>query len=701
MNGTPAPHRLDALLNPRSIALVGASPRADSAGLAMVEMSRIDGYRGKVFAVNPRYERIGDLPCHPSLAALPETVDHVVIGLANAQLEQGLEDAIAHGARAATIFATAQLDETASPRLAQRLARRARDAGIALCGPSSMGFYSRRIGLRVAGFPSTAGLREGGIVFVAQSGSAFSALAHNDRRLGFLACVSSGMELATTAADYLDWAVAQPETRVVAFFLEQVREPHRFMAALERADARGIPVVVLKVGRTARSAAMAVSHTGALAGSDLAFVAMCRRHGVLLVEDLDELAATLLMFDQGRRVGPGALASIHDSGGEREMIVDIADRLGVPFAEITEATRAAIAPHLDPGLVAENPLDAWGTARDYVDRFAAELGALVADPNVAIGVFFSDVREQYWYSQGIIEATRRVTRAASKPVVIATNYSKTFNHELARGLAAEGIPVIEGSRETLLAVRHAFAWRDRRAVARAPSQAAPAPAPATVAAWRARLAAPAPLDEHDGLAMLADFGVPVVATRRVGSLAEAQLAAAAIGFPVALKTAAGHAHKSDVGGVHLALAGPAEVERAYRDLETRLGAQALVCAMAPRGVEIGLGAVIDPDYGPVVVVSAGGVLIELLADRVAALAPFGADEAAALIGGLRAARLLQGVRGAPPADTAALARAVSAFSTMVAALADELAEIDVNPVIAGPHGIRAVDALIVRKPRST
>lgn len=699
MPETSTPHRLDALLNPRSIALVGASPRPDSAGLAMVEMSRIDGYRGRVFPVNPRYGRIGDLPCFPSLAALPETVDHVVIGLANAQLEQGLDEAIAHGARAVTIFATAQLDETASPRLAQRLARRAREAGIALCGPSSMGFYSRRIGLRVAGFPSTAGLREGGIVFVAQSGSAFSALAHNDRRLGFLACVSSGMELATTAADYLDWAVAQPQTRVVGFFLEQVREPHRFMAALERADARGIPVVVLKVGRTARSAAMAVSHTGALAGSDLAFVAMCRRHGVLLVEDLDELAATLLMFDQDRRPGPGALASIHDSGGEREMIVDIADRLGVPFAAITDETRAAIAPHLDPGLVAENPLDAWGTARDYIDRFAAELGALVADPNVSIGVFFSDVRERYWYSQGVVEATRRVARAATKPVVIATNYSKTFNHELARDLAAEGIPVIEGSRETLLAVRHAFTWRDRRAA----QHASPPPAAdaAKVAAWRARLAAPIPLDEHDGLAMLADFGVPTVATRRAGSLAEALQAAAEVGFPVALKTAAGHAHKSDVGGVHLGLADPGALERAYRDLEMRLGAPALVCAMAPRGVEIGLGAVIDPDHGPVVVVSAGGVLIELLADRAAALAPFGADEAAALIGELRAAALLRGVRGAPPADVAALARAVSAFSTMVAALADELAEIDVNPVIAGPHGIRAVDALIARKPRST
>ncbi|MBL8698533.1 MAG: acetate--CoA ligase family protein [Alphaproteobacteria bacterium] len=691
------PHRLDPLLSPASIALVGASPRAESAGLAMVEMCRIDGYAGRVHPVNPRYQRIADLACHASLAELPGRVDHVVIGLASAQLEAALEEAITHGARAATIFATAQLDVDTEPRLARRLAHRAREAGIALCGPSSMGFYCRLAGLRVAGFPSPPGLRAGGIVFIAQSGSAFSALAHNDRRLGFVACISSGMELTTSAADYLDWAVAQPQTRVVGLFLEEVREPARFVAALQAAAARGIPVVVLKVGRTARSAAMAVSHTGAMAGSDLAFVAMCRRHGVALVEDLDELAATLLLFDHRHRLAPGGLASIHDSGGEREMIVDIAERLGVPYAEIGAATREAIAPHLDPGLVAENPLDAWGTARDYVDRFAAGFGALVADPGVALGIFFSDVRENYWYSTGVAEATRRVARSAAKPVVIATNYSKSFNHQMARDLGAEGIPVLEGSRATLLAVRHAMAWRDHR-----PSVVPPLSAPAAaVRRWRARLETGAPIDEHDGLAMLAEFGLPVVTTRRAGSLAAAAEAATVVGYPVALKTAAGHAHKSDVGGVHLGLASAEAVAAAYEDLARRLGPEVVVAAMAPRGTEIGLGAVVDPGLGPLVVVSAGGVMIELLADRAAALAPFDAATAAALLAELRIHRLLRGLRGRPAADLDALARIVAGFSAMIAALSDVIAEIDVNPLIAGPHGAVAVDALVIPRQRST
>ncbi len=398
-------HRLDALLSPRSIALVGASARPDSNGLALVQMSRIDGYAGKIFPVNPRYREIEGLACYPTLADLPERAEHVVLSLPATELEAGLAQAIAHGAKAATIFGSCQIGDDATPPLAERLRRGAVAADLALCGGNSMGFYNRSIGLRVASFPSPPGLRAGGIAFIAQSGSAFSALAHNDRRLGFSLCMSSGMELTTTAADYVEWALTRPETRVIGLFLEQVREPRRFIAALEAASMRDVPVVILKVGRTARSAAMAFSHTGAMAGNDIAFGAMCRRYDAIAVDDLDELATTLQFFDQRHRPGPGRLASIHDFGGEREMVVDIADRIGVEFADITATTRSAISPHLDTGLAADNPLDAWGTARDFVDRYAAAFGALVADPGVAAGVFFTDVREGYWYSAGLVEAT--------------------------------------------------------------------------------------------------------------------------------------------------------------------------------------------------------------------------------------------------------------------------------------------------------
>jgi acyl-CoA synthetase (NDP forming) len=691
---TGAQHRLDPLLEPASIALLGASARPNSNGLALVEMCRVDGYKGHVYPVNPRYTEITGLRCYPALEALPERVDHVVIALANAQLEAGLELAIAHGAKAATIFGSSQLDGDTQPRLLERIKRRAQEAEIAICGGNSMGFYNPLIGLRVAGFPSPPGLRRGGIAFIAQSGSAFSALAHNDRRLGFSLCVSSGMELTATAADYAEWALLQPETRVIALFLEQIRDPARFMTVLEAASHREVPIVILKVGRTAKSAAMALSHTGALAGSDLAFAAMCRHHGVVVVDDLDEMTATVLFFDQRHPLAMGKLASIHDSGGEREMIVDMADRLGVPYAEITDATRKAIAPHLEVSLVPENPLDAWGTSQDFVERYTRAFGALVDDPGVAAGIFFSDVREGYWYSDGVVEAVRSVATRASKPVVIATNYSKTFNHDMAHRLAEDGVPVLEGTRESLLAVRHAFRWRDRTRARMAPASAVSTTA---VERWRSRLTASPVLSESDGLELLSDFGIAVVANRIVRSAAEAREAAAAIGYPVALKTAGGHAHKSDVGGVHLGLASAAAVDAAYADLAARLGSDVLVSAMAPTGVEIGLGAIIDDAFGPIVVVSAGGVLIEIFEDRAATLAPFDPDEAKDLLGETKVSKVLAGVRGRPAADVEALAELISRFSVMVTALAHHLHEIDVNPVIAGPKCAFAADALIIPK----
>ncbi|KAB2851560.1 MAG: CoA-binding protein, partial [Hyphomicrobiaceae bacterium] len=529
----PARHRLDPLLRPRSVALVGASARPESSGLALVQMSRVDGYKGRVLPVNPRYREIEGLTCCPSLEQLPAPTEHVVLSLGADQIETGLAQSIRHGAKAVTIFNSCQLEGDSEPRLQDRLRSMAKEAGVVICGPNTMGFYNRSIGLRVAGFPSPSGLRAGGIVFIAQSGSAFASLAHNDRRLGFSLVVSSGMEITSTAADYVEWAIGRPETRVIGLFLEQVREPEKFVRVLAEAGRRGLPVVALKVGRTTRSAAMALSHTGALAGSDTGFAAMCRRYDVILVDDLDELSTMLLCLDQRHAFGPGALASIHDSGGEREMVVDMAERLGVEFAEISEATKAKIAAELDPGLEAENPLDAWGTARYFVDRYTRAFGALLADPAVSTGVFFSDVREDYWYSAGVAEATRRVAARAAKPVCIATNYSKTFNHTLAASLAAEGIPVLEGTRESLLAIKRAFAWRDGRKKRK--EEIAPAPA-GTIERWRKRIASGEDISERDGLNMLGDFGLQVPKMMEARSLEEALAAAAVIGYPIVLKT---------------------------------------------------------------------------------------------------------------------------------------------------------------------
>ncbi|MEZ5773938.1 MAG: acetate--CoA ligase family protein [Hyphomicrobiaceae bacterium] len=693
--GTGRPgHRLDPLLAPASIALLGASARPESAGLALVKMVRFDGYEGRVHPVNPNYREIEGLPAFARLKDLPEPVEHAVLAVPNAGLEAALEEAIASGVGAVTIFANCHLDDDREPRLAERIRARAAAAGIAVCGANCMGFYNPYLGLRVASFPAERGLRKGGIAWIAQSGSAFSALSHNDRRLGFSLVVSAGMELVTGVADYMDWALEREETRVVGLFLETVRRPADFIEALARAAARDVPVVALKVGRTAASAAMAATHTGALAGNDAAYRALFDRYGVRLVEDLDEMAATLSLLDCGRRVGRGGLATMHDSGGERELLTDLAEGEGVPFGRILEATKARIVPELDPGLVAENPLDAYGTNRDYAARYARAMAALIDDPDVALGVFMSNPRDDYWYSAGIAAALKQAAAGSAKPVALGTNYTLTHDEALAVSLAEAGIPLIKGTRNVLKAVGHALAIRDFR---ERPAIATAAPPAGVRGRWQARLAAGTPLGEHEALALAADYGIAVPRSARVRERAELSSAAGDLAFPLVLKTDEGHAHKSDVGGVVLGLADAAALAAAYDDMAARLGPKVLVMEMAGRGVEIGLGAVVDPSFGPIVMVSAGGVMIEIMDDKAVALAPFDEREALRLIGRLKVSRLLEGVRGARPAERMALARLVARFSVMAADLSGLVAEIDLNPVIAGPAGAVAVDALIVPK----
>ena len=692
---------LGPLLAPRSIAFVGASAREDAPGRDMMRMIRRGGFAGTVHAVNPGHREIEGYPCVPRLADLPGRPDLVVLAVRNDRIEAALGDAAAVGARGAVIFGSCTLGNDRNPPLAARLARIADDYGIAVCGPNGMGYYNDLDRVWICGFPSPREPNPGAIALIAHSGSVFGALVHNDPRLAFALAISPGGEMNATVADYLAYAVERPEVRVVGLFLEAARDPAAFTAALDLAARRGVPVVVLKVGRTEAAAAAALTHTGALAGSDLAYQALFDRHGVIRVETLDELSATLLLLATGRRAARGGLVAIGDSGGERELVIDLADRVGVPLAKIGDETRASIAARLDPGLEAANPLDAWGTGADFVPHFKACFDDLLADPDAALGLFSADLRDGYYLHRGFADAALAAARKTRKPVAVATNYTQVRHEALSLELTRAGVPVLDGTTNALVAVRGAMAYRDFLARA---GDAPPSGPPAGSEGGRLRhplASAAGALDEGASLALLAAWGMPVVPHRIVATEAAATAAAAELGFPVALKTAEpGILHKSDVGGVRLGLADAASVGAAYRDVSGRLGPRALVAAMAPRGVELALGMVRDPQFGALVTVGAGGTLVELLDDRQVALAPFGVATARRLLDRLRLRRLLDGYRGAPPADIDRLAAVIAAFSVLAAELADGIAEIDVNPLLAGPD-ILALDALVIARPEET
>lgn len=676
------------------MAVVGASPRPGSFGEQMMIQLLGGGFTGAVYPVNPRHTSVLGLVCHPSLAEVPEPVDLAILGVPNAALESQLLAAARAGARSAVIFASCyEAPVRGQPPLAARLATISRDHGMALCGGNGMGFVNLERPLRACGFSEPLDLEPGPIAFLSHSGSAFSAMLHNDRGLRFNLVVSMGMELATTAAGYLHHALDLASTKAVGLFLEAVREPDSFRAALDGASARDVPVVALKVGRSGRARELVTAHSGALAGEDGAYEALFDAHGVLRVDTLDELCDTLELMVAGRRAGPGALAAIHDSGGERAHLVDAADDAGVTFADLSEATRERLRLVLEDGLPAVNPLDAWGTGNDADRIFAECMGALIEDEHVAALAFCVDLTTEPVPDAGYARVATEVFAQTTKPMAVLSNLASAVDRRDAAILRAAGIPVLEGTASGLAAFRHLFAYRDFRA--REPVRSALRPAASVRSAWQGRLRRGGQLGEIEALELLAAYGIPVVRTEPVSSAEEAVAAAERIGWPVALKTAApGVLHKSDVAGVALGLGDPEALRRAYRDIEARLGPSAVVAEMA-WGVELALGMVRDAQFGPIVMVAAGGVLIEVLRDRAFALPPLDPSRARAMLDRLAVRPLLEGVRGGPAADLDGVAEAVVRLSVLAEDLGHLIESLDVNPLMAGPGGCVAVDAMVI------
>jgi acyl-CoA synthetase (NDP forming) len=657
------------------------------------------GFRGDIWPVNPRYEEVEGRPCIGSLAELPSPVDLAILGVSNRLLEAQLSAAAEASVAAAVIFASGH-DEPdhgrrarhspPTPGLLERLSRIAKTAGMSICGANCMGFVNLDLNLRALAFAEREDLEPGHITWISHSGSAFTALLHNDRGLRFNLAVSPGQELTTTIADYIAYALGRDSTEVIALFLEAVRDPDGYRAALADASARGIPVVALKVGRDAAASRLVTAHSGALAGEDAVHQAVFDAHGVVRVTSLGEMADTLELLGARRRARPGGLAAIHDSGGERAHLVDAAAAAGVPFATLSEATTRRLREVLEPGLPAVNPLDAWGTGNDYETTFLECMRALVSDPGVGALAFVVDLagEDLEW---GYASVAEKIYSETDLPVAVLCNLASAIDRPAAMRLRSAGVPVLEDTIYGLAAFRHLFELRDFTPPPRTPRGAGARP---TRAGWRARLGTGGPWTEVEALALLDDYGIATARSEMASTLEEAIAAARRLSYPLALKLA-GVAHKSDVGGVRLGVSDDDDLAHAYEALSRSRPEKMVVQEMVPGGTEVALGLVHDDQFGPIVLVAAGGVHIELFADRALALPPVDPTRAQRLIDSLRMRPLLDAVRGAPAADVGALSDAVVALSNLALDLGDRVGELDVNPVIVGPRGCTAVDALLV------
>jgi len=720
---------LAVMLEACSVALVGASPRAGSLGARMIEEVAKSPSRPRSYLINPRYAEIGGTRCYPGLAELPEVVDLALLAVPDLALEEQVRAAAKAGVRSAVIFGSAVDPDGApsGPGLRERVAGVARNAVMAVCGGGCMGFVNVVRGLRAIGYVEPDPLPAGPVALVTHSGSVFSALLRTRRAFGFTVAVSSGQELVTSAAAYARYALTLPETRVLALVLEAIRDATALRGVLADAAARDIPVLLLTAGASAASRSLVAAHSGALAAGDGAWQALASAYGVHRVGDLAELADTLELFTlTGTRRSAGTaargsgladagrgIATVHDSGFERAHVADVAAALGVPFAPLSDGTKRRLAAVLDPGLEPGNPLDVWGTGRDPEALFTETLSALADDPQVGAVALAVDLVTEYDGDDSYRTALLAAAGKTDKPLAVLASIPAAIDTDAAATLRAGGVPVLESTRTGLLALRHLLA---RRAAPReaglphdgltAPPSGAgastlsggPVPDPARRSRWRSALAA-GPLPAADLFAMLRDYGIPAVAARSAATAHETLAAAAEIGYPVALKTdAPGIAHKSDVGGVRLGLANPAELAAVYEDLSARLGPRVTVTAMATPGPELIIGMARDPALGPLIVVGAGGVLAEFLAERSVALPPLTPASAAAMLAPLRVTETLAGLRGRPPVDLDAVIAAIVAFSALVTDVGDQLSAFDLNPLICSPSGPLAVDALAVLAP---
>jgi acyl-CoA synthetase (NDP forming) len=691
---------LTPLLDARSVAIVGISGPDRFGGILSNNLTAA-GYTGEIHGVNPRYETLYDRPCYASVRDLPERPDCAMLAVPNARIVETLEEVADFGIPAAVIFANAWSEPGVEPSLQRRLEEIAASNSMVVCGPNCMGFVSTHSHLPVSGYPVNPETPAGHTTLISHSGSVWEGFLQNQRGIAFNYIISPGNEMLTTAADYMQFALEDASTHVIGLFLETVRDPETFVAALEEAAERDVPIVALKTGRSERGARLARAHSGALAGDSATYDAIFDRYGVRRATSIDEMVDTLELLATGMRPARRGVSAVLDSGGQRAHMVDLAETVGLEFGQIDSATEARLEAILEPGLEPINPLDAWGTGNGSDDIYVESALALDADPSTGITIFAVDLPPTDDDVMYYPEIAATIGPRLQNPLAFLVHASATASAPQMLRLRGLGVPVLMGTETGLRAIHHAieYAAYQRRRSERLPEEEGPLHGPRELERFRHQLTnSSSNLDENASKEILRAYGLTTTRECIASTLEEVLSAASEIGYPVALKTAIGDLHKTERNGVLLDVPEPESLRAAYRDFETRLGARVLVQEMIPAGCEMILGLVFDPQFGPMLTLGTGGIFVEVLKDFRMLSLPTTSDDVERALRSLRGAALLRGVRGRPPADEKAVVRAALSLSALASDLGDSISEVDVNPLVALPDRAVVVDALIV--PRS-
>jgi acyl-CoA synthetase (NDP forming) len=694
------------LFHPRSIAVVGASSDPGKLTGRPIAYLEKHGFAGAIHPVNPRYDRVGSRVCYPDIASLPEVPDVGLVLLGADRAVAAVEQLARAGAAAAVVLASGFGESGEEGRRRQSALKEAAGA-MRLLGPNTIGLanVTDRIMLSASGAMELDGFVSGPVALVSQSGGILGSLLSRGvaRGIGFSKLVATGNEADLDISDFVDHLVDDDATAVIALYIEGVRNSDRFRASAAKAARHGKRLIAYKVGRSETGARSAVSHTGALAGSDRVYDALFRQLGIIRAEAFSDLLDIPAALATGRRLAGNRLAVVTTTGGAATLIADNAGLADFTLPAPDEPTaRGLTALDIPDAALDRNPVDVT-LAGLRPELFRTVLSLLSDSPTydaIVTIVGSSALGQPDLVARPVIEALARTT----KPIVA---YVSPEAPHIVNALNRAGVPAFASPEGCVAALS------GLRAASTPPAhRPATEPCPAAVSAADGPLGdgllGEGPLNEAESKALFARFGIRPVTELVAATPDEAQAAAHRLGDgPVVLKVLSRHiAHKTEVGGVAVGVA-PDEVGVRCRDMAARLGGGPdgslegfLVQERVSGGVEVILGVHRDPQLGPAVLLGMGGVAAELLEDTALRPLPLMPGDAEAMIAELKMAPLLQGYRGRPRADVAALRAAIEAFAEMVRSLGDRLREAEINPLFVLPEGqgVKAADGLVVLAP---
>lgn len=699
--------KLDRLIDPRVVAVVGASESPGSFGQRT--LANMASFTGEVFGINPKYRTLMGRPCVPSLADLPRSPDCVILCTARSSVYGMMEAAAQVGAGGAIVYASG-FGETGKPDRVDaqaELAALARRSGMPFAGPNCVGLANTRskAGMNFMPEYGQMGHRSGPVAIVSQSGAlGYTVLQGMERGVGFSHYLASGNSADVDIADYIAFLAGNDDVRAIVALFEGVKDGPRFLEAAALARDAGKALIVYKAGNSAISSQAALSHTGTMVGSAAAYRAAFERTGVVVADDLELVLEMASFFARAGTYRGGGVGVLSTSGGAAVIAADKAEVHGVslpPMAEATATKLHTVVPEF--GSVA-NPADLTAEVLKDAATFSYCLDAFVQDPAYGacvIPMVFAHASSSVARAPMVTEAARQTDKALA--VIWMNEWLQGPGTEVFD--ADPRVSIFRSTDRCFATLRAWMDWHRRQAASR-PLPVRTASAEAEAEARRIIAAAPAgaALSETVSKQVLAAYGIDVPSEALASDPEAAAMAAARIGFPVALKVASADIlHKTEVGGIRLSLRSAATVQDAAAEIlasarqhrpDARIDGVS-VQQMIPPGIELVVGVKRDEQFGPLIAVGLGGVMVELLGDTAIRLAPVSPASAGDMLATLKSYRLLTGYRGAAAVDLPRLVDLIARVSDLAHDLVDLIAEIDVNPVITSTQGAIAVDALIV------